>query len=507
MASQRKRGAALGYGNIVVKNVVNLIYTPLLLSFVGQADYGVFQTANNFIVSLQLLTFGFSGAYVRFYMLKRKDGDGGGIKRLNGMYLILYLIICAIAIAMGLGFSAACGALFGASFTQGEVELASALMAVLTFNVATTLLSTVFDAYIVAHERFTFQQSRQMLTTLATPGLALVMLSLGQGVVGVAVAELAVNLLLLALNARYAIGNLKMRFSVRHPELGLFKAVAVFSGWIFLNQVFDLVVINVPSVILAAVAGAVPVAVFAIAAALRSVFYSLSTTISSMFIPLINKLVAERDDNAELTALMARVGRYQALAWCWVLGGFVVLGQWFIDVWAGPDYAQAYWLLLAMVIPATIPLIQNTGIEIQKAKNKHKVRSIVYTVCAAFDLAITFLLASQWGAWAAVIGYDFFTLVGSSLFMNWYYQRGIGLDMAYFWRRALPVIGAFAVATAICLAGTSLLPVTGILPFLGWGCAYTALCAAILWPIVLDEGEKDQFRRLFRKAGKSHGNQ
>lgn len=41
MTSQRKAGAILGYLNIIVKNLVNLIYTPMLLSFVGQADYGV----------------------------------------------------------------------------------------------------------------------------------------------------------------------------------------------------------------------------------------------------------------------------------------------------------------------------------------------------------------------------------------------------------------------------------------------------------------------------------
>ena len=498
-ASQRKAGAVLGYANIVVKNVVNLLYTPMLLAFVGQADYGVFQTANNFIVSLQLLTFGFSGAYVRFYMLRETDGDEGGIRRLNGMYLILYLIICAIAIALGLLFSAVCGTLFSGSFTSDEVGTASAVMAVLTFNVATTLLSTVFDAFIVTHERFTFQQSRQMFTTLATPGLALVMLWLGFGVVGVAAAQLAVNLALLGLNARYAVGRLGMRFDVRHPDPRLFRAVATFSGWLFLNQLFDLITMNVPSIVLAALSGAVAVAVFAIAAQLRSLFYSLSTTISSMFVPLINRVVAERDDNGELTRLMTHVGRYQALAWWYVLGGFIVVGQWFIGVWAGPDYADAYWYTLAMVIPATVPLIQNTGIEIQKAKNKHKPRSIAYTVSAIIDLIITVALAPILGGWAAVVGYVFYVLSGPGVFMNVYYQRSIGLDMPYFWRNALPVIMTFAAVAGVCLVGTRFLPVTNFGWFVAWGLIYTALSFAVLWPFVLNDDEKGQFRRVFTK--------
>lgn len=497
----------MGYANIIVKNIVNLIYTPMLLSFVGQADYGVFQTANNFIVSLQLLTFGFDGAYVRFYMRRRAKKDELGIRRLNGMYLILYLIICVTAIVLGLTFSTVCGLLFSGSFTSGQVGLASSIMAILTFNVATTLLSTVFDAYIMSHEKFTFQQSRQMLTTLATPALALIMLYRGWGVVGVALAQLAVNIVLLLLNARYAVGVLGMRFDVRHPDMSLLKTVAVFSGWLFLNQLFDLITMNVPSIILAAVSGAVAVAIFAIAASLRSVFYSLSTTISSVFVPLINEIVAERDDNNELTRLMTRVGRYKALAWWWVLGGFIVVGQWFINVWAGPDYGQAYWLTIAMVIPATVPLIQNTGIEIQKAKNRHKPRSIAYLICSIVDLLATYFLARWVGAWAAAIGYDIYIILGSWLFMNWYYQNRIGLNMLYFWKGILPIIGSCAFAAVICLAGTRFLPVTNILTFLVWGCVYTAICLAILWSVVLNEDEKGRFRRMFARLERKGGHE
>lgn len=502
VASQRKAGAILGYANIAVKNIVNLLYTPMLLAFVGQGDYGVFQTANNFIVSLQLLTFGFSGAYVRFYMQRATAGDEAGIRKLNGMYLLLYLGICVIAVLLGLAFAFSCGSLFAGSFTSSEVDLAGVAMTVLTFNVATTLLSTVFDAYIVAHERFTFQQTRQMFTTLATPGLALCLLALGTGVVGVAMAQLMVNLALLALNVRYAVGKLGMRFALKGLDGALFKSVAAFSGWLFLNQVFDLVTMNVPSVILAAVCGASAVAVFAIAASLRTVFYSLSTTISGLFIPLINRIVAETDDNRELTGLMARVGRYQALMLWWVLGGFAVVGQWFVFVWAGPEYSDAYWYVLAMVAAVSVPLVQNTGIEIQKAKNKHKARSLVYLCSSAIDLAVTFALAHFVGAWAAVLGYVVYLVLGSWLFMNWYYHCRIGLDMVLFWKRVLPVIASCTMPAVLCVAGTLLLPVVDVFSFLGWGAAYTCLCGVLQWGFVLDEAEKGQFGRLFAKFGK-----
>ena len=49
MTSQRRVGVVLGYANIISKNLVNLIYTPMLLSFVGQAEYGVYQACSSLV--------------------------------------------------------------------------------------------------------------------------------------------------------------------------------------------------------------------------------------------------------------------------------------------------------------------------------------------------------------------------------------------------------------------------------------------------------------------------
>ena len=48
---------------------------------------------------------------------------------------------------------------------------------------------------------------------------------------------------------------------------------------------------------------------------------------SSVFIPQINRIVAETDDNTILTRLMTRVGRYQMIIFWYLFGGFIVLGQ------------------------------------------------------------------------------------------------------------------------------------------------------------------------------------
>ena len=147
--------------------------------------------------------------------------------------------------------------------------------------------------------------------------MAFVLLNLGMGAVGVATAQLAVALTLLVLNARFAVLKLGMRFDVFHFDGSLFLSIAAFSAWIFGNQICELVNQSVPNMLLGALTSAVTVSVFAISIQVRSVFVSLSTVMSNVFVPMINRIVATSDDNTKLTRLMTRVGRYQMFLFCW----------------------------------------------------------------------------------------------------------------------------------------------------------------------------------------------
>ncbi len=490
MLSQRRAGAILSYANIIVKNLVNLVYTPMLLAFVGQADYGVFQTANSFVFSLTLLSFGFSQTYIRFYTQKKVNGTNADIRILNGMYLLLYVVICTLALVLGFAFAANVRIFFSGNFTPEQVGLAGQLMSIMAVSVAITLFSTVFDAYILAHEQFKFQQTRQLITTLATPFIAFLLLECGMGAVGVAIAQLSVYIALLVLNARFAILKLRMQFSFKTFDKNLFFAIVSFSSWIFANQVCDLVNQNVPNVLLGILTSAVAVSVFAVSVQIRSVFISLSLAMSNVFVPKINKIVASSDDNTELTRLMTRVGRYQMILFCWVYCGFVLLGKFFIIKWAGDGFLDAYYLICAMTLPLGVPLCQNTGIEIQRAKNRHKTRSTVYLGMALFSVLFTWFASPQLGYWAPAIAYIVSITLGNGLFMNWYYHTHIDLDMGFFWKRNLPVVIAAACVTVAGMTVGSFVPVASWFGFFAWGLLYSVAFAGAIWLFVLDDDEK-----------------
>ena len=116
-----------------------------------------------------------------------------------------------------------------------------------------------------------------------------------------------------------------------------------------------------------------------------------------------------------------------------VATGFVFFGRPFIKYWAGAEYDEAYVVTLFLMLPVTVPLVQNLGIEIQRAKNKHKARSIVYLCIAVGNIILSIFLIQLLGPTGAALGTAVALFLGNIVFMNWYYHKRIGIDIKHFW--------------------------------------------------------------------------
>ncbi|WEV64335.1 oligosaccharide flippase family protein [Bifidobacterium sp. ESL0732] len=499
MAGERGKGAAVGYINIIATTIINLLYTPLLIRMLGQDDYGVFQMTNSVVQALLILTMGFDFAYVKFYSAREAKHAEKEIWKLNGMYLIIFIAIAALAVLCGCVLFTNVDFLFSKGLDESERKLAKKLIAIMVYSVAISFPGTVFDSYIMVHERFVFQQSRQLATSIAVPVLAVFSLYLGFGAVGVASAKAIMSTILLLLNMNYAVRKLRMRFSFSSFDSTLFKSLASFSFWIFLNQIFDIVNSYAPNFLLGALSSARTVAVFAVALQIRSLFMPLSTVLMNVFVPKINRIVATSNDDIELTQLMTHVGRYQMIVFCFLYCGFIVVGKYFITIWAGSGFDDAYLMILIMTLPQIFDLTQNTGMAIQRARNKQKARSLAYVVTAFLNILISVVFIPKYGYWATTIGYVVSVVLSTGVFMNWYFQFRLGLSMKYFWAKMVPTLVTSAAVTVICLLLTTIIPVISLKRFLFMGCLYVFLYSIASWLFVLSKDERQFIQKKFVK--------
>lgn len=490
MSNQRRMGAALSYINIIMKNLVTFMYTPFLLKYVGQANYGLFQMTNSVMVSLSLLSMGFSSAYVKFYIKFKVKKENGKIEKLNGMYLIIFGVISIISFLLGVVLISNVNHLFNRSLTAHQLLLTRYLMSVMVLDVAVTFISSVFDSNITVNQQFIFQQRRQLMQTFLVPLICVPLVLLGVGVLSIVITQFSVTLLFAVLNIHYCLTKLNMRFDFSNLPFELLKELGAFSFFIFLNQITDLVNNNVPNFILGMFRGARMVATFAIAIQIKNMFVMLSTSLSSIFVPLANELVSSHERKERLTELMVKIGRIQMSILFFILGGFVVVGKYFVNLWAGPQNSDAYSLVIVMVLPSIIPLAQNIGIEIQRAMNKHVFRSITYTIFAIINIVITIIGSIKLGLIGAVLGYVISILCANGLLMNWYYEKKMGLNMFCYWKGVLNTCVPFVVVTAFLGLVQIKFPIVSLSEFIGFGSIYVILYMLIFWRWVANSYEK-----------------
>ena len=488
--NQRKAGVILSYTGEIVKILVNLVYTPIMLRLLGQSEYGLYQLVYSVVSYLSLLSLGFGSSYLRFYSRYKVQKDEDGVAKLNGMFMIIFCSISVICVLCGCVMIGNIRGIFGTGLTNAEYETARILMGMLIINLAMTFPNSVFNCYITAHEKFLFQKVLILLQNIFSPFLTLPLLIMGYGSVGMVSVTTFLTFALLLSNMFYCFKKLHIKFKFKKFQAGLFREMWVFTFFIFLNQIIDQVNWSVDKFLLGRLSGTTAVAVYGVGGQINTMYQQFSTSISNVFVPKVNRIVAESDDNSQLTKLFTRVGRIQFMVLGLILSGFVFFGYPFVKMWAGEEYGASYAVAIFLIVPVTVPLIQNLGIEIQRAKNMHKARSIVYLFIAIANVFISIPLIKFMGPAGAALGTAISLFAGNIIFMNWYYHARIGMNMFYFWKEIAKFIPALIVPCVISIIIINFANITGLVKLGVFAIVYTAVYGLSMYFLGMNEEEK-----------------
>lgn len=473
-----------------------------MLSKLGAAEYGLYTLSASTISYLGLLSFGFGAAYMRYYARYNAKNDQEKIASLNGMFMTIFLIIALLVIAGGVILVLNVRTIFSESLSNNELDRARIIMSVMVLNLALTFPSSVFGSYVTAHERFFFQRTLQMICSICTPVTMFIILLLGYKSVAMSVLTTVWTLIQFCARAYYCYSNLGMRFNFRMFDLSLMREMTGFSFFIFLNSFIDTVNWGIDKFLLGIYKGTIAVAVYGVASTFNTYFLSFSTTVSGVFIPRVNNIVARNEKNAnqELTELLTKVGRIQFMILMLVFTGFGFFGKDFIIMyWGGKDYKDAYYMAMILMGTVLIPLCQNVGIEIQRAKNKHQFRSVVYTVIAFCNLFISIPLCKAYGGVGCAIGTGIALIVGNGIVMNIFYHKKLGLNMFFYWKQILSILPACIIPLTLGYIVVHLFSINHLLELLLLIIVYTLIYIVCLWKIGLNAYEKELFKKPFIK--------
>ena len=432
-ANQIKVGAGLTYVTIIIQIIVGLVYTPFMLQTLGQSEYGLYSLAHSVIAYLTVLDLGFGNAIIRYTAKYRAEGNIPKQNEMFGMFIVLYSIIGLIALCAGSIMAMNAHNVFDRNMSVDEVQKTEIMLWILTLNLAFTFPMSIWGSIITAYERFVFLRVISIIRSILNPIIMVAFLLFGYRAIAMVIITTVFNIVTLLINFYYCRINLAVKVVYGIYDWKLLREIAIYSMWVFLNQITEKIYWSGGQFILGAQKGTADVAKYSVAIQIKDLYYMFSTAISSVFLPRITTMVAKGVSDKEISDLFIKLGRIQYIIVGLILVGFVLLGKTFVILWAGADYELSYYIALLFLCSTSVPLIQNIAINILQARNQQAFRAITIVIISTISLLISIPISAKYGAIGCAVATTVAVFIAYSLILNIYYYKTIHLNIPLFW--------------------------------------------------------------------------
>lgn len=492
MKNQLKTGVLISYATMLVSNIIPMVYTPIMLRILGQAEYGIYGISNSISNYLYLLNMGLGGTIIRYLSKYRASGEHEKEEQVAGMFFQVYCVLSVVIVAAGMGIAHNIH-LYDNALTPSELEILRKLVILNTINTAAFMPFNVMGSILVAHEEFIVNKGVALVTTILTPFLNLAFLYAGWGSVGFPIVTIITNALGYGVYTPYAFRKIGVRPRFGRPDWPLLKEIFRFTILVFLTRLVDALYWSTDRLIIGWAIGSVATAVYNVGAVFNGHVSSFSNAISSVLVPKLTHMEVQNAEPAAFTEIFIRIGRLQYIIVAFVVSAFVAFGRQFIALWAGSGYEEAYAVAILTMVPAMIGLIQNTGTNILYAKNKHLFRAVTYFFAAVLNIALTVFWIKGFGIVGAALATCIACVLEDGIIMNWYYHKKIRIDIPLFWKNILkmsPIAVMMGVAAWHIL---EVLQMDSWVEFFAYAVVYTLIYFLLSYRFVMNEYERNTF--------------
>ena len=499
--NQLKTGFILNYVNLGIGALIPFIYTPIMLSILGQEEYGLYKLSSSVTSYLSLLSLGVGSSVTRYLIKYREEEGRESEEKILGLFITIFQVIAFCSLIVGIVLALNINLLYDNSLSQQELSKMKILIIILTVNMVIGFLQTPYYSAINSHERFVFLQAFGILLTILNPILCLIALYMGYASGGLAFVSLLIVILSRIVYYIYVRHIIPLKPAFCRPPKALLKDIFLFSFWLFvgslayqLHGATDTILIGMIPVL--STAG---VAVYSIGSILQSMVLTMTGGLASMLSPKVNKMVFNKTSRSEQTDVAIQYGRILSYIVAIIVSGFISFGHPFIHFYVGDDYAQAYYVAIVIMVPSIIPLIQTVFSNILVAENKNKFRSLVYLFIAIINIIGTWYLLKIWGIVGAALMTGLSVVIGHGVIMNWFYLKKMGLDIKRFWKNVIGVFMCPVIMSVTVILSYNYINYYTFPSLLAGIVIYSLLFVAFSWYFSMNKYEKELVLSMIRR--------
>ena len=451
MMSERKKGAILSYIQVVLSVAVSVIYVPVLLRYLGQSEYGLYQIVGSFFSYISVFESCMSTGVLRNYCNALGSQDKEAADVTLSMAKVIYRAMAVLMALVGVIVIFTFRRFYEGSFSASELKESSAILLLLFANMMVTLLGSVYLTILTGHEKFTFLKVLSIIIQIAQPFFVILCVRKIPYAIMVSTVIVVLNVLTVLMRYLYVTRKLKIRIVKKERNGKVIKEIVGLSATILLGCIADQIFWKTDQVILGKLFSTAVVAVYSVGAQIYMMYMQFGTQIASVFYPKVSILYQEENGNQKVSDLFVRVGRVTFMIIMLILSGFIVFGKEFLLIWVGEGYTEAYYVAIVVMIPFSVDLAQNLALAILQVKKQYSFRAKIYLLSALINVVTTVIFASYFGIVGAAISTGLSMFITSGLIMNWYYLKKANLDIVKFWKETFKIITVSMVMMTLVL--------------------------------------------------------
>lgn len=447
--NQLKIGIILNYVSVGATFVIGLLYTPLLIRTLGQADYGIYALALAIAGYLSLLDLGIGNAIVRYIAENQVIGTKEKEAKLIGYFVKMFSYIGVATLVIGVSVSWNLQYVMSTDFSTEQIKTLQWMIIILTINFAIGFVLNTFSAVLQAYEQFFFLKLMQVARVVLTPILSVIYMFYSSNLIALTVILVAVNTGVLVVSYYYYKKKLNIKLTFQKVEKGLKKEILSYSLIIFVVAIADKIYWQTDQILLGILKDPETVAVYALAIQFVNIFMSLSIAINSVFLPHVTHIVSVNHHVEKLNSLFIKVSKFQTFVMGLFISGFVLIGESFIELWVGEEFIFTYIIVLILMSTFSLDLIQNLGLVIMQAKGKYIFRAYTLIICSILNIIISIPIIKIYGSIGTAVITAIFVFIGNVFALNIYYHKALSLNMILYWKKIGKLIGLVIVVGVI----------------------------------------------------------
>lgn len=431
------------YVKMVVVILMELISIRIILSALGDEDFGIFNVVGGTIAMLGFLNSTMANATNRF--MSYAEGEGNSIKKkqIFNISIILHALIAVCTASVLLGIMPI---LFNNVLTIPESKIFAAKIVYLLMIVSSsiTIVNVPYDAVMNTHENMLYYSIMGIFEAILKLGAAVsCMFVMKDKLIVYGIAISIIPLITLTIMKIYCHKHYQecILAPIKYWNFSLLKDIASFSGWNFLTACSSLVTVQGLGIVLNHFWGATYNAAQAIGNKFNGLLNQFASNLMKSLNPVIIKSAGAKKSN-DMTNFTLLGCKYSTLV-CMLFGiPFMLEMHYLLSVWLTSTPAWAIAFCNLQIINIIIVQLTNTAATSVYAKGNIKSYAIFKSITNLLPIIITSVLfymhASPYWTYIPMI---IVGSIGGGIVIMYYSNKFCQISTTLYFKRVLcPII-------------------------------------------------------------------